>query len=288
MVSLSKVYKPVYVIVRGRGVDGQPIKLESWEVCKEYVNGFPGAEYKKCANDAEANRFIEHQMAIRAGISSSTSSTPYIARTPPREGVGVHNRTVVYTDGSSIPGVGAGYGIVMLQNGEKMECCGPVPQFGVQERSQSSSEGLSTSSSRSSEGVSGSSSRSSEGVSGSVSESSLENVLGSLRIPTNNQAELYAIAVAIENCKGPLLIRTDSEYSINCLTKWYVTWEVNGWKNAKGEQVANCEFIKYLLKKIEKRDVQFEHVRGHYGDVDNERCDELAKMGARGIALNIE
>lgn len=230
MVSLSKVCKPIYVIVRGRGIGDYPIKLDNWDACKQYITGFPGAEYKKCATHNEADRFIAHQLALR-GIELNVSSTKCKTDT-----MGVHNRTIVYTDGSSIPNVGAGYGIVMIQNGEKFECFGSVPQFGALESS---------------------------------------------KIPTNNQAELYAIAVAIDNCSGPLLIRTDSEYSIQSLTNWYKTWERNGWKNSKGEQAANKEFIQYIIRQLQKQDVKFEHVRGHCGDEDNERCDVLAKMGAR-------
>jgi len=237
MVALSKVYKPVYVVVRGRGVHA-PIKLKSWNECLPYVTGFPGAEYKKCPNDDAANRFIAYQLALQ-GIESPTTSKFELVRSPTECEIDMQSRTIVYTDGSSIPNVGAGYGIVMIDsNGERLECYGKVPPF-------SSTECVDS------------------------------------KIPTNNQAELYAIAVALENCSGNLLIRTDSEYSIHCLTKWYKTWKRNGWKNSKGEKVANHEFIKYIIEKLQKRDVVFEHVRGHCGDADNERCDELAKMGSR-------
>lgn len=237
MVSLSKVQRPVYVVLRGRGVDTRsPVKLVSWSECQKLIAGFPAAEYKKCANEAEASRYIEQHLAriLEGGNDKANEGISPRNISPP---MGLHERTVIYTDGSSIPPSkrgkgGAGYGIVVLKNGEKMECGGKVPCFTGND------------------------------------------------IPTNNQAELYAICVAIENCTGPLLIRTDSEYSINCLTKWHVAWQRNGWKNSKGEEVANGPFIQYILRQLSERDVLFEHVRGHSGDEDNERCDELAKSAA--------
>lgn len=51
--------------------------------------------------------------------------------------------------------------------------------------------------------------------------------------PTNQRAELTAILRAIERTAAepvPLEIRTDSMYSINCLTTWYRAWERDDWK----------------------------------------------------------
>ena len=44
--------------------------------------------------------------------------------------------------------------------------------------------------------------------------------------PTNNKAELTAIKMAIESCEDDdeIIIYTDSEYAINCTTKWAPGW----------------------------------------------------------------
>jgi ribonuclease HI len=61
--------------------------------------------------------------------------------------------------------------------------------------------------------------------------------------PTNNRAELFAIIRALEetsqNSVEEIIIKTDSKYCIGCFSKWYKTWERNGWKNSKGEPVVN-------------------------------------------------
>lgn len=43
-------------------------------------------------------------------------------------------------------------------------------------------------------------------------------------------------------------IHTDSEYRLNCLTEWFKAWELNGWKTANGEEVANQDLIKGIVK----------------------------------------
>lgn len=96
---------------------------------------------------------------------------------------------------------------------------------------------------------------------------------------TNQIAELYAIKNALTLYSGNLTIYTDSQYSINCLTNWYKTWQHNGWKNSKNESVANQELIKEILELQKNRDIIYQHVYGHRGDRFNERADQLANIG---------
>ena len=97
---------------------------------------------------------------------------------------------------------------------------------------------------------------------------------------TNQVAELYAIYSALKNTLNKEIdLYTDSKYSIGCLTEWYENWQRNGWKNSKGEDVANKELISAILELLKDRDVSFFHVYGHKGDFYNELCDKLANMG---------
>lgn len=101
------------------------------------------------------------------------------------------------------------------------------------------------------------------------------------KTPTNNFAELYAIAVAIKNTIGSITIYSDSEYSINCLTSWYKEWELNDWKTSRGEPVVNSEIIKHIISELKNRDVTFEYVKGHSDNKYNNLADHLAKQGAQ-------
>lgn len=64
---------------------------------------------------------------------------------------------------------------------------------------------------------------------------------------TNQRAELMAIQKAIEIAGPmdvPLEIRTDSMYSIDCLTKWCHAWRKANWPSEK----KNLEFIREIIR----------------------------------------
>ncbi|EJD32906.1 ribonuclease H-like protein, partial [Auricularia subglabra TFB-10046 SS5] len=103
---------------------------------------------------------------------------------------------------------------------------------------------------------------------------------------TNNRAELIAIIRALESTPlggKQLLVKTDSEYAINCVYRWIRKWRVNGWKTAAGQPVKNQQLIRYLSALLQLRDmrgqVRLQHVRGHSGDRGNVAADALARGG---------
>lgn len=103
---------------------------------------------------------------------------------------------------------------------------------------------------------------------------------------TNNIAELYSIyqALVLASDLTSIEIRTDSAYSIGCLTKWFPNWIQNGWKNSKGRPVENQLLIRSILDLLthfdqSNRKVTFRHVRAHCGEYYNEWVDQLANEG---------
>jgi ribonuclease HI len=101
---------------------------------------------------------------------------------------------------------------------------------------------------------------------------------------TNQRTELYACIKALEvlhDCNQQIEINTDSEYTINCITKWYRGWEANKWKNAKKQPVKNQDLIKQLYQLYKSKKVKFQHVRGHKGIYGNEMADKLAVEGSK-------
>ncbi len=78
-------------------------------------------------------------------------------------------------------------------------------------------------------------------------------------------------------------IYTDSEYSINCLTKWISGWVARGWKTAAGGDVLHRDLIQAtstLLSKFKSH--RFIHVRAHTGNEDdlsknNDVVDRMAR-----------
>ena len=99
---------------------------------------------------------------------------------------------------------------------------------------------------------------------------------------------MYAIYQALIETEdvNKVLIRSDSMYCINSLTKWCHSWSANGWKTSTGSEVLNKELIKSILSKLEEgpRIVEFKHVLGHSGNPYNELADRLANEAR--VSLN--
>ncbi|KAK7058666.1 hypothetical protein VNI00_002302 [Paramarasmius palmivorus] len=107
---------------------------------------------------------------------------------------------------------------------------------------------------------------------------------------SNITAELTAAVRALEptpfNQKRTLVIKTDSDFVIQCMTRYIKTWKANGWRKADGKPVKHPELISYLSALIEVREeqgqpVRFEYVKAHSGIEGNEGADQLAVKGAQ-------
>lgn len=101
---------------------------------------------------------------------------------------------------------------------------------------------------------------------------------------TNQIGELCAVLEALRAHPGtePLIIETDSQYAINCSTKWVHGWKKNGWKNSQKKPVKNAALIKAIDAELSRRagSVKFVWVKGHAGNAGNEKVDELARTYA--------
>lgn len=102
---------------------------------------------------------------------------------------------------------------------------------------------------------------------------------------SNQVAELWAVLALLRAVprEYEVLVRTDSQFTINVMTKWLPGWKRNGWRKADGQPVANVELIKDLDRAVTGRRVRFEWVRGHSGDPMNEIADRIC--GAASDAL---
>ncbi|MCH2107783.1 MAG: ribonuclease HI [Polyangiaceae bacterium] len=95
---------------------------------------------------------------------------------------------------------------------------------------------------------------------------------------TNQRMELSAAFEAVKSNPGPLLIVSDSTYVVNCFkNRWHVGWLKRGWKNSKNQPVANRDLWEpFIALVLERKDVQFQWVKGHSGHPMNDFVDELA------------
>ncbi len=132
-------------------------------------------------------------------------------------------------------------------------------------------------------------------------------IAGGVKKATNNQMELQAVLEVLSDLprlvpaspnrgesgkagsgarahKGPVVVYSDSSYVVKGLSSWVYGWEKNGWVTTAKTPVENKDiWVKLLdlLKKYGKR-LSIEKVKGHDGDLYNERCDELAVSAALG------
>jgi ribonuclease HI len=60
-------------------------------------------------------------------------------------------------------------------------------------------------------------------------------------------------------------------------TKWLESWKQRGWKTADKKPVKNEDLWRALEQEVERHDVRWKWVRGHFGHVENERADVLAR-----------
>ena len=98
---------------------------------------------------------------------------------------------------------------------------------------------------------------------------------------TNNRMELMAAIMGLEYLKWGMGVDlfTDSTYVRDGITKWILNWKKNGWRTAAKKPVKNEDLWKRLDAALAPHDVEWYWVKGHSGNPENERADELARQG---------
>lgn len=104
---------------------------------------------------------------------------------------------------------------------------------------------------------------------------------------TNNRMELMAAIAALEALSGPCVVtlHTDSQYVQKGIGEWLPNWVRRGWKTAAGEPVKNQDLWERLLAAAGPHKIKWQWVRGHAGNVDNERVDKIARLAAERARL---
>jgi ribonuclease HI len=102
---------------------------------------------------------------------------------------------------------------------------------------------------------------------------------GGFRKTTNNRMELLAVIEGLNALKTTcsVTIFSDSKYIVDAIEKgWLNNWIKKNWVKSNKERVLNPDLWKQLCVLLTKHNVKFEWVRGHNGNIENERCDVLA------------
>lgn len=105
---------------------------------------------------------------------------------------------------------------------------------------------------------------------------------------TNQRMEITAAFEAVRAIEGPLEVRSDSTYVVNCFRdRWHVGWRRKGWRNSQRRPVANRDLWEPFVDLVEARgDVTFSWVKGHSGDPMNDLVDRLAVEASEAAAAS--
>lgn len=140
-------------------------------------------------------------------------------------------------------------------------------------------------------------------INGDGEEESMSSSLRGYKGATNNEMELQACILALEDCisKRPTVnicdysrieVYTDSMYVKDNYYKAVFVWPRNHWRLSSGAPVQNAELWKKLTKIIQKiyREkrlrVNINWVKGHKGSKHNKAVDRLAKLSAKNAINN--
>ena len=102
---------------------------------------------------------------------------------------------------------------------------------------------------------------------------------GGFRLTTNNRMEITAAIKGLEALESPskVTLYSDSAYLVKAMTLgWVERWKSNHWRRNRREKALNADLWKKLLSLCEMHKVEFMWVKGHAGNRENERCDQLS------------
>ncbi|MCE7056942.1 ribonuclease HI [Algoriphagus sp. AGSA1] len=107
------------------------------------------------------------------------------------------------------------------------------------------------------------------------------------RLTTNNRMELLAVIRALQALttdEFPVQIYSDSKYVVDAVEKgWIWGWQKKGFKDKKNPDL----WLRYIPLHL-KYKPKFIWVKGHAGNIENERCDRLAVEAAEGFDLKVD
>ena len=108
-----------------------------------------------------------------------------------------------------------------------------------------------------------------------------KSIHGGEQLTTNNRMELTAVIRALEVLKRPCQVKiyTDSVYVQKGMTEWITGWKARNWRTADKKPVKNEDLWKLLDEQAKQHKIEWIWVKGHAGNIGNEKADALANEG---------
>jgi ribonuclease HI len=112
-----------------------------------------------------------------------------------------------------------------------------------------------------------------------------KKLCGGEPLTTNNRMELTAVIRALEalNRQCQVRVHTDSQYVHKGISEWIKSWKARGWRTADKKPVKNDDLWRRLDELAQQHEIEWVWVKGHAGNVGNERADALANLGVEQV-----
>ena len=95
--------------------------------------------------------------------------------------------------------------------------------------------------------------------------------------------EILAALTGIESLLEPcqITVYSDSKYVIDTMDKgWIHGWKKKGWSRGPNKPLKNADLWQRMAEAIHGHQISWKWVKGHSGQPENERCDQLATEAA--------
>lgn len=231
--------------------------FNSWEECKNTVEGFSSAKYKKFRFYEEAVNYLKSNN---------------VAITKPLDKKENKNFFFQYKSTKSVKQESK-KNIKSSQPSSKKKSIDPVPQDTIDCDYVVYTDGSCL--------------RNPEGPGGFagfiISPTAVIQVSGGEHSTTNNRMELRAVIETLKQIQKDSKVElfSDSQYFIKAIEcNWLKKWKQNNWTTANGETVKNIELWKEIDEVTSRLKINYHWVKGHIGVTYNEKCDEVAKKEA--------
>jgi ribonuclease HI len=112
-----------------------------------------------------------------------------------------------------------------------------------------------------------------------------KELFGGELLTTNNRMELTAVIRALEALKKSchVTVFTDSVYVQKGMTEWIAGWKSRNWRTADKKPVKNDDLWRVLDSLSTQHQLTWVWVKGHAGNIGNERADALANQGVAQV-----
>jgi len=233
----------------------EPGIYRTWEECKVQVDGYAKAQYKGFGSLEEAEAYLGYAKTSKPGVAKPSVAKPFNPPSEPKKKRGTGQGENEARAREMLETSDGLKHVVIYTDGACLGNPGPGG-YGVV----------------------------------LLHGKDREEFSRGFRLTTNNRMEMLACIVGLQALKGQCAVTlySDSQYVINSMNKgWARRWKNNRWKR-NGENVPNADLWEKMLGLCDMHKVKFNWVRGHAGNKENERCDQLARQAALGLDMAID